>query len=120
MVGGDFNCLLDLSKDKCGGNPFSGDTGAQHLKRLISRYSLVDIWRKQHEHSGEFTRRNKSGTIRCRLDRFYISSSLTNDCDIGSDTLPYLHSDHDIVHLEVLVFESLIHLCFHTSLSEIR
>ena len=88
IVGGDFNCLVDLSKDKCGGNPSLGDTGAQHLKRLISRYSLVDIWRKQHEHSGEFTWRNKSGTIRCRLDRFYISSSLTNDCDIAPTCIP--------------------------------
>ena len=106
IVGGDFNWLLDLSKDKCGGNPSLGDTGAQHLKRLISRYSLVDIWRKQHEHSREFTWRNKLGTIRCCLDRFYISSSLTNDCDIASDILPYLRSDHDIVHLKVRVGNS--------------
>ena len=105
-VGGDFNCLLDLSKDKCGGNPSLGDTGAQHLKRLISRYSLVDVWRKQHERSREFTWQNKSGAIRCRLDKFYISSSLTNDCVIASDILPYLHSDHDIVLLKVRVGNS--------------
>ena len=106
IVGGDFNCLLDLSKDKCGGNPSLGDTGAQHFKRLISRYSLVDMWRKQHEHSREFTWRNKSVAIRCRLDKFYISSSLTNDCVIASDILPYLHSDHDIVLLKVRVGNS--------------
>ena len=106
ILGGDFNCLLDLSKDKCGGNPSLGDTVAQHLKRLINRYSLVDIWRKQHEHSRQFTWINKSGTIRCRLDRFYISSSLVNDCVIEPSILPYLHSDHNIVHLQLQVSNS--------------
>ena len=106
VVGGDFNCLLDLSKDKCGGNPSLGDTGAQYLKQLLSRYSLVDIWRKQHESSREFTWRNKAGTIRCRLDRFYISSSLVNDCVIESDILPYVYFDHDLVHLQLQVGNS--------------
>jgi exonuclease III len=106
LVGGDFNCLLDLSKDNFGGNPSLGDTGASHLKTLLSRYRLVDIWRKQHELAREFTWRNKSGTIRCRLDRFYVSSSLVNDCAIESSIIPYLHSDHDIVHLQLRLSDS--------------
>ena len=63
----------------------------------------MDIWCKQHEHSSEFTSRNKSGTIQCPFDRFYISSSLGNDCVIESAIIPYLHSDHDIVHLQLQV-----------------
>jgi hypothetical protein len=35
--------MLDLEKDKYGGNPASGDTGALHLNKLIPRFGLVDI-----------------------------------------------------------------------------
>ena len=51
IIGGDFNCLLDLAKDKRGGNATLGSTGGPHLKQVLTRFSLVDIWRQQHEHA---------------------------------------------------------------------
>jgi hypothetical protein len=47
--------MLDLGKEKYGGNPASGDTGALHLKKLIQRFDLVVIWRKQHPTDRQFT-----------------------------------------------------------------
>jgi exonuclease III len=84
IIGGDFNCMLDLGKDKRGGNESFGGTGAPHLNNLIARFSLVDIWRKQHRTDQQFTWKNTLGMIKCRLDKFYISSSLAKDYDIES------------------------------------
>lgn len=106
ILGGDFNCLLDLTKDKRGGNASLGGTGAPYLKSLIARFNLVDVWRKQHEHDMEFTWRNKTGTIRCRLDKFYVSSSLAKDYVSDSQIVPYPHSDHDIVQIKIKVDSS--------------
>ena len=86
--------MLDLDKDKYGGNPASGDTGALHLKKLIQRFDLVDIWRKQHPTDRQFTwhAQTKRGSIKCRLDRFYFSSSLVRDCDVETDIMIYPYS----------------------------
>ena len=43
IFGGDFNCLLDLARDKWGGNATLGGTGASHLTSLFTRHHLVDI-----------------------------------------------------------------------------
>ena len=106
IIGGDFNCLLDLAKDKRGGNANLGGTGGPHLKQVLTRFSLVDIWRQQHEHALEFTWRNKTGTICCRLDKFYVSSSLATDYVTESNIITYPYSDHDIVHLKIQVVSS--------------
>ena len=91
VIGGDFNCMLDLAKDKRGGNESLGGTGAPHLNNLIARFSLVHIWRKQHQTDQQFTWQNKLGTIKCRLDKFYISSSLAKDYDIESILSNLIH-----------------------------
>ena len=88
VVSLNVNGLRD--KDKYGGNPASGDTGALHLKKLIQRFDLVDIWRKQHPTDHQFTWQTKRGSIKCRLDRFYFSSSLVKDYDVETD-MCYIH-----------------------------
>ena len=103
MIGGDFNCMLDLEKDKYGGNPASGDTGALHLKKLIQRFDLVDIWRKQHPTDRQFMWQTKRGSIKCHLDRFYFSSSLVRDYDVETDIMIYPYSDHDLVRVLLTV-----------------
>ncbi|CAB4014514.1 Hypothetical predicted protein [Paramuricea clavata] len=95
IIGGDFNCMLELAKDKYGGNPASGDTGVLHLKKLIQRFDLVDIW--------QFTWQTKRGSIKCRLDRFYFSSSLVRDYDVETDITIYPYSDHDFVRVLLTV-----------------
>ena len=66
----------------------------------------MDIWRKQHASDLAFTWQNKAGTIRCRLDRFYVSSSLVDECVFTSAIIPYPYSDHDIVHITIMVDRS--------------
>jgi hypothetical protein len=91
---------------QAGGNESLGGTGAPHLNNLISRFSLVDIWRKQHQTDQRFTWQNTLGTIKCRLDKFYISSSLAKDYDIESTIEPYTYSDHDLALITLKVESS--------------
>ena len=66
----------------------------------------MDIWRKQHQTGQQFTWQNKLGTIKCRLDKFYISSSLAKDYDIEITIESYLYSDHDIALITLTVERS--------------
>jgi hypothetical protein len=47
MMGGDFNLVLDIAMGRFGGNPH-GSIGSPELKRLLSKYHLIHIWRHQH------------------------------------------------------------------------
>ena len=106
IMGGDFNCMFDLDKDKLGGNSTLGSTGVPHLKKLLTRFSLVDVWRKQHTNDRQFTWQNKFGTIKCRLDKFYVTSSLLKDFLVDSEIIAYPYSDHDLVRVSLNVVQS--------------
>ena len=85
IIGGDFNCTLsDL--DKKGGNPNSRKVPVvQEINKLCNLYELNDIWRQRNPNEEQFTWRNKSFKIQCRLDYFLISkklSDLTEKCKI--------------------------------------
>ena len=57
----------------------------EEVKRLCSLYDLNDIWRVLNPEAEEFTWRNKSFKIQCRLDFFLISKTLndlTDKCTI--------------------------------------
>jgi hypothetical protein len=83
-----------------------GGTGAPHSNNLISRFSLVDICRKQHQTDQQFTWKNKLGMIKCLVDKFYISSSLAKDYDIERTIESYPYSDHDIALITLKVKRS--------------
>ena len=93
IVGGDFNCY-DGDLDKLGGNV----SLATYLSEFKSAFRFVDIWRKLHRRSRQFTWFNANHTIGSRLDKFFISPNLVkfaSKCEI----LPCCLSDHDFVHL---------------------
>ena len=57
----------------------------EEIKKLCNFYDLNDIWRFLNPNAEEFTWRNKSFKIQCRLDFFLISKKLsdfTNKCKI--------------------------------------
>ena len=98
IMGGDFNFVLDVAMDRFGGNPSHGSIGSPERKRLLSRYHLVDIWRKQHPKLKTCTWLNADRSIMSRLDKFYISSDLANDREV-SGIHPCHLSDHDLISL---------------------
>ena len=96
ILAGDFNCVLDSSLDRMGSPSSSPDIGSRELQLLCDDLFLFDPWRASHPDLHDFTWRNASNSIRSRLDRFYISNSISFS---SVDHLPVFFSDHDGVVL---------------------
>ena len=70
------------------------------IDELRCNYNLVDPWREQHQHDTQFTWRNSSGKIKCRLDFWLISKHLL--CRVANtDISAYNNSDHSPVTISI-------------------
>ena len=94
LLGGDFNCY-DSTLDKLGGN-ININNEFQELK---STFRLVDVWRRSHPATREFTWFNSDFSIASRLDKFYLSSNVAK-LFLSSSITP-CYSDHDYVNLHL-------------------
>ena len=74
IIGGDWNCIENLSLDKIGGNEDRGTYGAKELFQLKTDFHLKDVFRVKHPKLQQYSYR--WGPIHIRLDRFYMSDSL--------------------------------------------
>ena len=45
ILAGDFNLVLEVEKDKQGGNPTTHNSALQELDKFIQNLDLGDIWR---------------------------------------------------------------------------
>ena len=43
--GGDFNLILDLEKDKKGGNPVTHKNSLKEVQNIVDSLDLLDVWR---------------------------------------------------------------------------
>lgn len=95
IICGDFNCYeSDLDK-------FGGNANVCHaISEFKNNFHLTDIWRKLHPKSREFTWFNSDPSIASVLDKFYISSDLTQFVSSLSIS-PCCFSDHDSVALVI-------------------
>ena len=101
ILGGDFNCIENLTLDKLGGNKNKGIDGAQQLKKIIMDFNLVDVYRKKFPTQTEYTWSSQG--VNVRLDRFYISSCLFSSVTDISHNI-YSLSDHLMVKLNLSSF----------------
>ena len=101
IIGGDFNCALSLS-DKEGGNPTSKKLPViSEIENLCHLYSLCDVWRFLNPNARQFSWRNKSFKVQCRLDYFLVSKQLSSTT-INSDILFAPDTDHSAIQLYLL------------------
>lgn len=103
IIGGDFNCY-DNALDKFGANVSIHKEYAD----LKTDFHLVDVWRKQHPNSREFTWFNANLSIGSCLDKFLISKDLMSST-VGCDITPCPLSDHNFVSFVFDVPESVKH-----------
>ena len=97
VIGGDFNLVQNLEKDKKGGNQTTHFKSLKEIENLKESMDLTDIWRDLHPDSQRFTwRRNPE--VHCRLDFFLISSSLATNA-LEADILPGFRTDHSLITL---------------------
>ena len=65
IIGGDFNLVLDVEKDKRGG------LARTHQKASKVIQGLTDIWRLLNPEAKRYTWRQNQPAVHCRLDFFW-------------------------------------------------
>lgn len=75
VVAGDFNCVLDSDRDCRGAITRRPKWHARELRRIVEDFDLHDAWLTKHPNIQGFTW--SRGSAASRLDRFYLSSSLS-------------------------------------------
>ena len=101
ILGGDFNLVLDLNKDKKGGRLQTHENSRQLLLAWMEDNDLVDIYRLQHPDTLMYTWNRRQPTlISCRLDFFIISFALV-DKVCSTNILPGYKSDHSGIDLNI-------------------
>ena len=100
IIGGDFNCTLS-ELDKKGGNQNSRKLPVvREIDKLCNLYDLNDIWRQRNPNETQFTWRNKSFKIQCRLD-YFLNSKKLNDLTDKCKILYAPETDHSAILLHI-------------------
>lgn len=73
---GDFNCVLDATRDTRGPGSIRPAWYARELRRLIHQYDLRDVWNHMYPNTFSYTWRR--GASLSRLDRAYVAPHLVN------------------------------------------
>ena len=99
IIGGDFNCPLNPTVDKRGGNLFPRQSVINTIEELQSELDLHDIWRIKNPTTRSYTWSQSEPPIFSRLDYWLISNSLAdNVCSV--DIIPSIKTDHSAILIE--------------------
>ena len=99
IIGGDYNLVLDLEKDKKGGRRTTNKKSQILINNWMEETDLIDIWRFQHPDSRVFTwHRKRPYPIFCRLDFFLVSYGITENIET-SNISPGYKSDHSLISI---------------------
>ena len=73
IIGGDFNLVLDLDKDKKGGRANTHTESVEVLQIFMAEHNLMDVRRILNPDSFQYTWRRKQPEVHvhCRLDFFF-------------------------------------------------
>ena len=96
VLGGDFNLVQNIQKDKKGGNNTTHFKSLEEIEKFKENMNLTDIWRDLHPDILRFKWRRNNPEIHCRLDFFLISASLSTDA-LEADILPGFKTDHSLI-----------------------
>ena len=100
IVGGDFNLVLEVNKDKKGGLARSHKKSLEVINDFSENLDLIDAWRVLNPECSRFTWRQKKPEVHCRLDFFLVNQ--TTFCNIVSaDMLPGYKTDHSMITLQI-------------------
>lgn len=98
IIGGDFNLVLDLNKDKKGGLAKTHKNALKVVQNLSESLELSDAWRILNPETTRYTWRQRQPDIHCRLDFFLVSQS--SICNITqADIIPGFKTDHSMITL---------------------
>ena len=78
ILGGDYNLVLDLDKDKRGSLSKTHGNSGKIVQEFCDKLDLVDIWTVLKPDSNSFTWIQRHPRMQCRLDFFLVSQSTAN------------------------------------------
>ena len=68
ILGGDFNLVMDVKKDKKGGKSTTHRNALKMIQNIRDNLDLTDIWRDLNPDGRRYTWRQNKPEIHCRLD----------------------------------------------------
>ena len=100
LIGGDFNLVLDVPKDKMGGLAKTHHNAQKAVNEIRENLDLVDAWRVLNPDARRYTWRQTQLAIHCRLEFFLISQSFLGNVTL-TDILPGFKTDHSMIILKI-------------------
>ena len=91
IIGGDFNFVLGIEKDKSGGKPKTHKNSLKIVKNTSEQLDLTDIWRTINPDINRFT-------LQIRL--ILVSQSLVTNVN-KADMKPGYKTDHSLITIEL-------------------
>lgn len=98
IIGGDFNTVLDVIKDRAGTSDYNHDKALKIITTFMQENDLCDIWRVRNPDLTQYSWHRKNTKLFSRIDFFLISNALTQNV-LNIKMLPGVVSDHDILKL---------------------
>ena len=102
IIGGDFNLVLDVEKDKKGGLARTHKKSLEVINSASESLDLIDAWRVLNPDSSRFTWRQKKPEIHCRLD-FFLINQCTFCNIINAEILAGYKTDHSMITLQIIL-----------------
>ena len=101
IVAGDFNIILDASRDRTSGEIHKNEPAAAIVRQAIDDLDLVDVWRIMKPDTPGYTwRRRKPYVLAERLDLILITESMLQFVDLVVVN-PGFRTDHSEVRVEL-------------------
>ena len=100
IIGGDFNLVLSLEKDKKGGLAKTHRNSLKSIQEISENLDLLDVWRIYNPDDRRYTCRQRQPKFQCRLDFFLISQSVIGDVT-NADIVPGYKTDHSMITLDL-------------------
>ena len=100
IVGGDFNLVLNVDKDKKGGLARTHKKTREVIADFFENLDLIDAWRVLNPEISRFTWRQKKPEVHCRLDFFLVNQ--TTFCNtVSADSVAGYKTDHSMITLQI-------------------
>lgn len=104
IMGGDFNYIIEPSKDRKGGAQIQNSKTRSEMTKVINslklQWNLQDIWRVKNPKKKRYTWQTKSGSVKSRLD-YWLTSQALQDQITKVDIIPALKTDHSAIILKI-------------------
>ena len=100
IIGGDFNLVLDVAKDKEGGLAKTHQNSLKTVQEFSENLYLVDVWRVLNPDVDRFTQRQRQPKVQCRMDFFLVSQSILGNITLV-DIVPGYKTDHSMITLNL-------------------